>query len=92
MAKGIIPILHIKAPHIISLDIEDIMESHGVKVEDDFTYTTRYTVPNKANTNSIIADLRRRVAKKALDADEVEAFIKFMDETAWDCSFLVDTY
>ena len=44
MAKGTIPILHVKTPPIIGLDIEDIMEAQGVKHDDEFTYTTRYTV------------------------------------------------
>jgi hypothetical protein len=36
--------------------------------------------------------LHRKVADKELDSREVEAFLKLMDQTAWDCSFLVDTF
>jgi hypothetical protein len=91
MAKGIIPILHVKTPPIIGLDIEDIMEAQGVKHDDEFTYTTRYTA-DEPQANCIRAMLHRKVADKELDSREVEAFLKLMDQTAWDCSFLVDTF
>ena len=92
MAKGIIPIIRIRAKPVIGIAIEEIMESHEVKAEDPFTYTTRYEVPDEAKRSAIRSDLAKRVESNELDAEEVKFFLKVMDETNWDCSFLVDTY
>lgn len=92
MAKGIIPIIHIKTPPIIHLDIEDVMEAHEAQHDDEFTYTTRYTVEDEAKRNAIRVDLRTRAESGAMDRGQVEALLKLLDETSWDCSFLVDCF
>ena len=90
--RGIIPIIHIKEPRIIDLSIEDLMEGFGAKHEDEFTYTTRYTVEDAGQRELIRQDLLRRVETGEMDKEQVAALLKLLDETGWDCSFLVDTF
>jgi hypothetical protein len=104
MSKGIIPINSIAehAHHLSSqdplpsypLDMDELMESQGFKEPDEFTYTTRYTVPEEKR-EQLKAALRQRAKdpnEMNLTEEDVEAFIAKMEEMNWSVSFLVDCY
>jgi hypothetical protein len=67
-------------------EVDEIMEELGVKGDDQFTSTTRYTIRPRDRAR-VAKSIRARLA-----ADDAERFLALMDELGWDVSFLVDGY
>jgi hypothetical protein len=95
MSKSIYPILNIAMSRLgdiprYPLQIDEVMESLNLKCEDQFTYTTRYTVPVEQR-EKVKATLRSSSGTD-MDRRAVEEFIDNMEALNWDVSFLVDCY
>lgn len=85
-----VPILELKYPNDYAFPntvCEIFEDDEGVSHDDQFTYTTRYTVPDEAQRDRIRGKIRAK-----LDADEAERLIALLDKHGWDVSFFVDTY
>jgi len=84
--KAITPIIDLSFKRVVSLDAVEALEELGVISEDEFTYTMRIdVVPEK------IAAVRKQL-KDRLDPEDFRVLMEILDETEWDCSFLVDCY
>ena len=92
--RGITPILHITQATvpIIGLEIEDCMEHLGLKQQDHFTYTARYSADTEGQKKAVRDWLHRKVQEGDVLEEEKEAFLEVMAETGWDCTFLVDCW
>lgn len=94
MAKKIIPIIALKScpKDQFPLEFDDIMEDLGVKhTPEDFTFTCRYTIP-KEKRPLLRKALKKRAGSDKAAQEESRLFLKKLEETDWDCSFLVDTW
>ena len=108
MGKGIIPILTIAtsglAMNTHPLAIIEAADGLGLSGSDEFTYTTRITVPEEkredfkrsirelAVTPEAPADRKDVEQQSEITPEQAEAFITKMVELDWDVSFLVDCY
>jgi hypothetical protein len=94
MSRRIHPIKDLPLPSGggFPLALEDAAERIGVKQDDEFTYTTRYTAHTQAQRDALRDAAQALVDAGEMDADEFTAFVTLMEEHDWDVSFLVDCY
>ena len=70
----------------VSLEALDALDELGVTGDDELTYTMRISVvPEKV-------DVVRKQLEARLSPDDFKVLVEILDETEWDCSFLVDCF
>ena len=84
MSVRMVPVIRLKYEQEFSSEALDALDS--LTVDDEFTYTMRVTVAPER------VDAIRKQLGDVLDPEEFERLTKLLDETEWDCSFLVDCY
>ena len=75
----------------ITMEIADLMAEEGFAApQEDFTYTTRYSIPVK-DRERITRAVRER-CKRTGRPEDAERFLAVMEKYQWDVSFLVDGF
>lgn len=76
----------------LNMEIANVMDELKYGYDDEFSYTTRYTVPPIPEyRETIAAKVRERCAAVGAPED-AEKFLKLMEDLEWDVSFLVDGF